>query len=223
MILDKRPAKLINMKKTNLVIVMLLLTASGAFAQTQFAVGIKGGPNFANINTSESLGANYDNRTGWNAGAFVLIRGERIGFQPEVLFSQQGTKFHYNTNSPELKANFSYVNIPLIVKLYTVAGINLQVGPQIGLLTSAEREDFATGQSGPITKQDVKDDFKKTDFSLALGLGWDLPLGFSIDGRYNWGLSDINDGASGASNSTIKNQVWQVSVGYKLFKSGDVK
>lgn len=211
------------MKKTKLALIAIVFlgAASGAFAQTQFAVGIKGGPNFANIDTKATAGENYDNRTGWNAGAFMLIRGERIGFQPEVLFSQQGSKFKYSTASPSLKQNFSYVNIPLILKLYTVAGINLQVGPQIGLLTSAEREDFASGQSGPITKEDVKNDFKKTDFSLAIGVGWDLPLGFSIDGRYNWGLSDINDGASGASNATIKNQVWQFSVGYKLFNSGN--
>ena len=225
MILDKSKETYANMKKTKLIMIAAILVGatSGVFAQAQFAVGIKGGPNFAKIDTDASAGQNYNNRTGWNAGAFVLIRGERIGFQPEILFSQQGSKFKYNTGSPSLKQNFSYVNIPLIVKLYTVAGINLQVGPQFGFLTSAEREDFASGTSGPITKEDVKDDFKKTDFSLALGVGWDLPLGFSIDGRYNWGLSDINDGSSGASSATIKNQVWQVSVGYKLFRSGDAK
>ncbi|HTE30032.1 MAG TPA: porin family protein [Chryseolinea sp.] len=208
--------------KTVMMAFLLLGISAGAFAQAQFAVGIKAGPNFSKINTEASAGENYDNRTGFNAGAFFLIRGERIGFQPEVMFSQQGSKFKVNTGDPSLEANFSYVNIPLIVKLYTVAGINLQVGPQIGFLTSAEKEDYASGQSGPITTEDIKSDLKKTDFSLALGVGWDLPLGFSIDGRYNWGLSDINNTNSGASSSTIKNQVWQISVGYKLFKSGEV-
>jgi hypothetical protein len=148
-------------------------------------------------------------------GAFALIKGSKVGFQPEILFSQQGSKFKYS-GSPDLKANFSYVNIPLIVKLYTIAGINLQVGPQIGLLTSAESEDYNIS-NGQITKADIKDDLKKTDVSLALGVGWDLPFGLSIDGRYNWGLSDIN---SGAATSSVKNQVWQFSVGYKLFKFG---
>lgn len=188
-----------------------------SFSQTQFAVGIKAGPNFANINTDASAGENYDSRTGWHVGAFALIRGDKLGFQPEVIFSQQGSKFKYNTSAPSLKQNFSYVNIPLIVKLYTIAGLNLQVGPQIGLLTSAEREDFVTGQSGPIEKQDIKDDLKKTDISLALGVGWDLPFGLSVDGRYNLGLSDINSGGG----ESVKNQVWQFSVGYKLFKSGN--
>lgn len=182
-----------------------------SFGQVQFAVGIKGGPNFANINTEESAGANYKNRTGFHLGAFAQIRGERIGFQPELLFSQQGSTIKFS-GSPDIKSNFTYVNIPLLLKLYTVAGINLQVGPQIGLLTSAEVDD-----------DDIKDELKKTDFSLALGVGWDLPFGLTLDGRYNWGLSDINDNVgqgSGASPGTIKNQVWQFSVGYKLFKFG---
>jgi hypothetical protein len=198
------------------IIVTVVLIGVSIFSFAQVSIGIKGGPNFANINTEASAGENYDNRTGWHLGAFVQFRGEKIGFQPEILFSQQGSTFNYS-GSPDLKANFSYVNIPLIVKLYTVAGINLQVGPQIGFLTSAESEDYNV-TSGQITTNDIKDDLKSTDFSLALGVGWDLPFGLTIDGRYNWGLSDIN---SGAAPESVKNQVWQISVGYKLFKFGN--
>ncbi len=199
--------------KVILAVLALVIVSSAAFAQ-EFGIGIKGGPNFANIDTESSAGENYKNRTGFHLGAFALIRGEKIGFQPEILFSQQGSTIKYS-GSPDVKSNFSYVNIPLMVKLYTIAGINLQVGPQIGLLTTAEVDD-----------EDIKDELKKTDFSLALGVGWDLPFGLSIDGRYNWGLSDINDNVgqgSGASVGSIKNQVWQFSVGYKLFKFGNAK
>jgi Outer membrane protein beta-barrel domain len=207
------------------IIITLFLAGASlySFAQTQFAVGIKAGPNFAKIDTDASAQANYESRTGWHAGAFLLVKGEKFGFQPEVIFSQQGSKFEY-AGSPDLEANFSYVNIPLIFKLYTIGGINLQVGPQIGLLTAAERENFSAGQGGTITEQDIKDDLKKTDISLALGVGVDLPFGLTLDGRYNWGLSDNGDGAvtdSGAPIGQIKNQVWQISVGYKLFRSGN--
>jgi len=196
------------------IVVTLFFVAVSAYTFAQeFAIGIKGGPNFANIDTDASFADNYDSRTGFHLGAFALWRGERVGIQPELLFSQQGSTFKFNTGSPDIKSNFSYVNIPVIVKLYTIAGINLQVGPQIGFLTTAEVND-----------EDVKDELKKTDFSLALGVGWDLPFGLTVDGRYNLGLSDINDfEGSGAPTETIKNQVWQVSVGYKLFKSGSTK
>ena len=208
--------------KQIIITLFFVTTTLLSFSQTQFAIGIKAGPNFATIDSDASAVQNYENRTGWHAGAFLQIRGEKIGFQPEVIFSQQGSEFKYSTSNASLEQNFSYVNIPLIVKLYTVAGLNLQVGPQIGFLTSAEREDYASGQSGPITEQDIKDDLKKVDFSLGLGVGWDLPLGLTLDGRYNWGLTDHDDGAttnSGDPIGEIKNQVWQISVGYKLFKN----
>jgi len=195
------------MKKS--IFTFVLISASVfCFAQAKIAIGIKGGPNFANINTDASAGQNYKNRTGLHLGAYALFRGEKVGFQPEILFSQQGSTISYS-GQPDIKSNFSYVNIPLIVKLYTVAGINIQAGPQFGFLTSAERDNV-----------DVKDQLKTADMSLALGLGWDLPFGLSIDGRYNWGLSDIN---SGADVSSIKNQVWQFSVGFKLLKFGSAK
>ena len=197
------------MKK--IIVTLFFAGASLCSFSQEFSIGLKAGPNFANLNTDESPGENYKARTGFHLGAFALIKGEKVGFQPEVVFSQQGSKFKYS-GSPDLKANFSYVNIPLIVKLYTVAGINLQVGPQIGLLTSAEVES-------PTGTQDVKDELKKTDISLALGVGWDLPFGLTIDGRYNLGLTDNDDGySSGASDRSIKNQVWQFSIGYKFLK-----
>lgn len=190
----------------------LLLAGIEANAQVGVAVGIKAGPNFAKINADESANQNYKNRTGFHGGAFVLIKASKIGVQPEILFSQQGSKLEINTEDYE--ANFNYINIPIMVKLYTVAGINLQVGPQFGFLSLAEVKSTGANAS----TDDIKDQCKKSDMSAAFGLGWDLPFGLTIDARYNLGLSKIFDDAS--NNSNAKNQVIQLSVGYKLFKLG---
>jgi hypothetical protein len=64
----------------------------------------------------------------------------------------------------------------------------------------------------------IVDKLKGSDISAALGLGWDAPFGLSIDARYNLGLSKINEGTS--TSAEIKNQVIQISLGYKLFKFG---
>ena len=197
-----------------LTVAMFTIVTSSAFAQAKFSIGIKAGPNFASINTQANADENYKTRTGFHGGAFALLKFSQIGIQPEVIFSQQGSKVRINQQ--DFNSNFSYINIPIIVKLYTVAGINLQAGPQFGFLTGARSNyDPSTGQSYNST-EDVKEAYNKSDISLALGVGWDLPLGITIDGRYNWGLSDIKSGG-GAS---VKNQVWQVSVGYKLLKFG---
>lgn len=200
------------MKKLNLTVLIgaMILASSSAFAQGEFAIGIKGGLNFANVNTS-SAGATYDSRTGFNAGAFLLLKFGKVGIQPEVLFSQQGTKLKYYGNS--IDQNFSYVNIPIIVKLYTIAGINIQVGPQFGFLTNSPTAQTIQSGGNTIT---VDQAYKKSDVSAALGLGWDLPFGLTVDARYNLGLTKVNDDAG----ADVKNQVWQLSVGYKLFKIG---
>ena len=199
------------MKKL-IVLAAAMCLSFAAFSQAQFSIGIKGGPNFANIDTENSLGGNYDNRTGFHGGAFALLKFTKIGIQPEILFSQQGSKFQFRDG--EGKANYNYFNIPVIVKLYTVVGINLQFGPQFGFVAGGEEEII---ENGIKTTREAKDVLKGSDISAAIGVGWDLPFGLSIDGRYNWGLSDIyKNNAAG----TIKNQVWQISLGYKLFKFG---
>jgi hypothetical protein len=209
------------MKKTiyGIIASLMLLSVLESQAQIQFAVGLKAGPNFAKINTDASATENYKSRTGFHGGAFVLIKATKIGIQPEILFSQQGSKV--TINSKDYESNFSYINIPVIIKLYTVAGINLQAGPQFGFMNSGKAPVISTvaGQQ-QVTVTDVKDLAKKSDFTLALGAGWDLPFGLTIDARYNLGLSKIYDKAPTTQTADAKNQVIQVSLGYKIFKVG---
>jgi hypothetical protein len=201
------------MKKLFVLAVAICLTTA-AFAQAQFSLGLKAGPNFANIDTKGSVGSNYDNRTGFHGGAFALFKFTKIGIQPELIFSQQGSKFTFN--GADIEANYNYFNVPIIIKLYTVAGINLQFGPQFGFLAGGERKASVIGSSVKST-EDAKDVLEGSDISAALGVGWDLPFGLTLDARYNLGLKDVN---KDDSFDKTKNQVWQVSVGYKLFKFG---
>ncbi|HYG17484.1 MAG TPA: porin family protein [Ohtaekwangia sp.] len=195
------------MSKTKLLLSALLIGISaGSFAQAQLGIGIKGGVNFAKLDGTTTIGGNFKNRTGYHFGAFALVKLTKIGIQPEIIFSQQGSKVRINNE--DVDGNFSYINIPVLLKLYTIAGINLQAGPQFGFLSRAE-----------IDGENMKDSFKNSDISLALGAGWDLPFGLSIDARYNLGLSKIEEDFPEFKN--IKNQVIQISLGYKLIKLGN--
>lgn len=191
------------MKKYNFVILFVSLTAI-SYGQVQLSLGVKGGLNFAKFDV-EDVGGSVKNKTGFNGGAFALFKFTKIGIQPELIFSQQGSKFTFDGN--DVESNFDYINIPVILKIYLLAGLNLQVGPQFGFLSKAE-----------IDGQDVKSSFKGADTSLGIGVGWDLPLRFTIDARYNLGLSKIEDDPAF---DAIKNQVIQVALGYKLFKFGN--
>ena len=185
-----------------------------AISYSTLSEGNKGAPTitslFANVNSS-SIGAAYESRTGYHAGAFVSIKLTKIAIQPEIIFSQQGSTVKVNGTS--LDANFSYVNIPVILKFYLVGGLNLQVGPQFGFLTSSSGPD--PSGSGAII--DYKNYLKSSDISVGLGAGFDISK-FSIDARYNLGVSEINDNAA---LSASKNQVFQLSLGFKLFKFGN--
>lgn len=185
------------MKRIILVMLFVAGTVSGALAQASVALGIKGGLNFANINTT-SVGAAYNSRTGYHAGAFVNVKFTKLAIQPEVIYSVQGSDI--SGTSLEM----GYINIPILLKFYLVGGLNLQAGPQFGFLSSAT-------QGGV----DVKSLVESSDTSVALGAGFDISK-FVIDARYNLGLSDVDKAAPEA-----KNQVFQLSVGFKLFKFGN--
>lgn len=202
------------MKKILLLSLLLMGIASAktAFAQVQFSLGIKGGVNFANLNVQDAQ-ATWDGRTGFHGGAFALFKLTAFAIQPELIFSQQGSTVKFQ--SQDIKANFSYLNVPIIAKFYLPLGLNLQLGPQFGFLTTADSEFNPV--SGTQTSTDLTDYYRNSDVSLGMGIGWDLPLKITIDARYNLGLTNIDDNAS---LSQTRNQVFQISVGYKLFKFG---
>lgn len=206
------------MKKYILLFVFAIVSVA-SHAQVQVALGLKAGPNFASIDRKSSIGENYKSRTGFHGGAFALVKITKFAIQPEILFSQQGSEV--TLQGQNFEENYSYINIPVMLKFYLIGGLNLQAGPQIGFVTKAERDEPVFDQVGNITSiskgQDVKDAIKGNDFSLGLGAGWDLPFGLTVDARYNLGLSKINDTPQ---STEAKNQVFQVSLGYKFIKFG---
>ncbi|WP_420316052.1 porin family protein [Ekhidna sp.] len=186
------------MKKT-LITLSLVFISAVAFGQAAVGIGLKGGANFANADVAD---VNTDGVTSYHLGAYGLIKLANIGIQPELLFSKQGT----SASGDDL--DLSYVNIPVMLKFYLPAGLNLQAGPQFGMLTSAKDGDG----------DDIKESFKNSDLSAALGAGWDAPFGLQFTARYVIGLSDINDEALGGE---FKNKTFQLSIGYTLFKLGN--
>ncbi|NQZ77256.1 MAG: porin family protein [Ekhidna sp.] len=184
------------MKKT-LLTLFLVGFSIVAFSQASVGIGIKGGANFANTNV-----AGTESITAFHGGAYGLVKLASIGIQPEILFSKQGASSDFGN------VDLSYVNIPVMLKFYLPLGLNLQAGPQIGILTDAVSQDV-----------DVKDAYKNSDLSAAFGAGWDAPFGLQFTARYVIGFSDIND-LAGATEE-VKNRTFQLSIGYTLFKLGN--
>ena len=184
------------MKKILTIVAFAFFGAATVQAQ-EVNFGLKGGLNFADL-VGDNSSANSQ-LTAFHVGAMAEIPlTEKFSFQPEVLFSGQGTSI--NDNILEMR----YLNVPLIGKYYLTKGFSLEAGPQVGFLLSAKNEGL-----------NVKQNFKNVDFGLNVGLGYKLENGLNFGARYNFGLSDIND-VKGVSNKT-RSSVLQASVGYFFF------
>ena len=197
------------MKKISLL-ALIVATSTVVFAQSP-KFGLKGGLNVSTL--TDVPGLNWSNRIGLHAGALAHIHiTPQIGIQPEVVYSGQGAK--YTINGEEHTLGLDYINIPVQLQYMFDNGFRIQTGPQLGLLINTK--DKVNGQNSQFFSSE---DFKSTDVSWTFGLGYLTYSGLGIDGRYNLGLTNIND----AGTNSLKNNVFQVGLFYMLDNSHKAK
>jgi len=162
-------------------------------------IGAKGGLNIANLTEIDNSKA----RVSGHVGGFVNIRFHQWALQPELYFSGQGAK--HSIASADRTLALNYINMPVMFQYYIIPQFYIEAGPQLGLLVSAK------DKGGNLTI-DVKDGYNSADISAGIGLGVKLPFNFGVYGRYNFGITDIYDGANDSRNS-----VGQIGVSYTFF------
>lgn len=190
------------MKRISLILIAFLCTAT-VFAQDA-KIGLKGGLNISTL--SNSQGGERGSRLGFNGGLLAHIHlSPEWSLQPEVVYSSQGAKYTVNDGEHNLALN--YLNIPLLLQYNFDNGFRLQTGPQVGFLASVKDK-----RNGAETGFFTSDDFKTVDFSWSAGLGYLTYSGLGIDGRYNFGISNIND----AGTAVVHNNVFQIGLFYLL-------
>ena len=196
------------MKKISLFFAAIVLSTA-LWAQMPAKFGIKGGLNIATL-TGEN---NTSSRIGYHIGALAHIHLDpQWALQPEVVYSNQGTKYTISDGSHQLSLN--YINIPLQLQYMFDNGFRVQTGPQLGFLVGVK--DKLDGEE---TGFFSTDDYKAIDFSWSIGLGYLTYSGFGVDARYNLGVNNIND--YGAKNR--KNSVVQLGVFYLFDNSHKAK
>ncbi len=192
------------MKKVFLAIAVVI--GLGVNAQN-VKFGVKAGLNVANVSNLDGE-IKFDSRMAYHVGAMAeAILTERFSVQPEVLFSVQGVRKKEGGITATI--NLNYVNVPVMAKYYIIEGLSLEVGPQVGFLTTAEfKLEGAGGKSGT---EDIKDELKKVDFGLNFGTSYNYQ-NFNLGVRYNLGLTDLSKEREEGDAS--KNGVFQISLGY---------
>lgn len=191
------------MKKIIFSALALVSFVSASQAQS-FSIGPKVGANFSSLSGVK----NGESKTGYYFGAFAEVGfSGKFSIQPEVLYTAQGGKLEGG------EINNSYVSVPIMFKYKLIAGLGLEFGPKFDFLTKSDTKLLGT-------KFESKDSYQSFNFGLGVGLSYKLPLGLNIDARYNFGLSKLNKNASiggiPISTDNIKNDVFQIGVGYRF-------
>jgi hypothetical protein len=215
------------MKKITLLLGMLLGGVATSQAQTGVQFGLKTGLSMAVLDGTINQETKF--KPGLHVGAVMRWRpSTHVAIQPELVYSQQGSSNEqtvgYGTML-ENKTKLSYLNLPILLKVYLGEVVNLQVGPQFGLLLGARQDGqvgYYSGSSGSgYTSKDidVKPDYKG-DVGLCGGVGIDLKNGLIAAARLNYGLSDINNNEKDKQAREyydiggLHNRVLEFSVGY---------
>ena len=159
------------------------------------------------------------------AGALIGAEFEYQVAQPFSLaaglnFAMQGCQWeNYKDGNHELKdpkLEFTYLNLPVVANVYIFKGFAIKAGVQVGFLMSAKlKYDLKGDKTNVNFDSSIKDQCQKVDVSIPMGISYQVPtIPIYIDARYNLGLTKIFK--DDLSDKSSKNQVFQLTVGYKF-------
>lgn len=169
------------------------------------------------------LGSNYSNLAGDND--YNPVTGGLLGIEIPILkfsnylglgfgadYSMQGGKYkstdyipggNYGTSSATTRLN--YLNFPLLLRYQKARnGFFAEAGVQPGLLLSAKNKGATT--------TDIKDELKKFDVGVPLGIGYGFKNKIGIGLRITPGLMNINK----VENLKNRNMVASLRASYAL-------
>lgn len=201
------------MKKLFLIAVAMLatLSVSAQSAPGSFSLKPMVGATLSSVRGSDADGVKM--KFGLVAGTEGIYQvSDMFALSGGLLYSMQGFK---TDTSLDLKVNTEYLNVPILANVYVARGLALKAGVQLGFLTKAK----AKGKYGNIEEDiDIKDSMKSLDLSIPVGVSYEINNSFTIDARYNLGLSKIAKDDDHHYDYTAKtyNSVFMLTLGYKF-------
>ncbi|MBA4320307.1 MAG: PorT family protein [Flavobacterium sp.] len=201
------------MKKTILLISLIILTITTVKAQEKIQFGVKGGVNLTTMTADILYDKEY--KTGFHIGVVAEIPfGSKFSLQPEILYSTHGVKgnvlllyvpFPGAPVPPPLSGEFklNYIQVPVLAKIYLIKNFSLELGPSFNFLVLDE-ENYGT-----VSHTDIGSKF---EFSGILGLSYKLKSGLFGSVRYVNGFTVALDREYYDENA--KNIGFQLGVGF---------
>lgn len=187
----------------------LVLGAAASSVQAQ-TIGFKLGAAFPNLDFD---GETTDRMTTFAGGGHIRFGfAGRLGLQAEILSLTKGARVQDTPN--EVDFRLEYVEIPVLLHVPLTMGTSFApyvfAGPSIGL-------EVRCRVSGGGVTADCEDNANRrsTDLGIHAGAGLAFAMGpgaLLIEGRYNHGLSNLNEGTGGA----VRTRTPAVMVGYEI-------
>ncbi len=151
-------------------------------------------------------------RTGFMGGLFVTFPvGSSVVIEPEVLYSQKGTKFSGTGYSETLALD--YIEIPVLFRynFKPEGGPYILAGPAVGFNITCKDTYSEDGQS------DVKSDCSDFDVTANTTFGGIVGLGFSkghigLEARYDFDFGNALKVDVVDTDIEAKNGVWAILV-----------
>jgi len=202
------------MKAVYLFALPALLLSHATSAQ-QFRLGVKGGLNYAGSAVHTIVGS--DRLLGINGGVVVrhsFTPDEVWNVQAELLYSGRGDKNKNGYTSTGSRTTHiyrrNYLELPIVGKI-KAHRVTLEAGPQLGYLLSVHS---SSGNFYDLNGrlQSYKS-FKPLQLGYVVGLGYELPAGFSLTLRYSRDFTNIYK-VEFSDATNLHNSMFQGQLGY---------
>jgi len=201
------------MKKI-LLAILVITCGSASIAQGVFSLGPKIGYN-SNTITDNLDSVQSSIKNSFQVGAFIRL-GKKVYFQPEANYQvvtstlNQGTGL--SASSQDLTVQSLKIPALIGVKLVSKPGFNMRImaGPAYTFILNKKLDPENMSELWPIQSAD---DIKNSLWSVQMGAGIDV-LFMTLDVRYELGIDNMY---TGESNLQMKNNMFNVSLGVKLF------
>ena len=174
------------------------------------ALGVKAGVNFSTMSKYDDADLGLKGGIGFEGGLVVAARfGKRtqgsdpgtgmFGVQIEPSYVQH----KIGTDKDDIK--LSYLEVPILLKIFVTPNFNIEVGPNICGILSASPDN--------LTKDNVRiaiGDLKGFDLKACVGASYEMKNGLYASLRYNLGTSEL------AKNFPCKVSAASLTIGYKF-------
>jgi hypothetical protein len=196
------------MKKLIAAIALSVFAFVNANAQS---VAFKAGYTHSDIIVSPEPANIFTPKETFHAGIVIkdIKLTDKIGLQPELLYSMQGFKVAGVGN-----VGIHYLSVPLLVTFPVTNGLELQVGPQVSYMVNSR-----VGVVSDLFSITYNGLFHNIDAGAVAGMEYKASENISIGGRYYLGMTDVNKDFSLGNNKNLSDYFQMRNTGFQAYVS----